>query len=290
MSKFRPSDWRQQDVVIPAGQNYDVAFLDTKPNVFWILNLNNITLYASLHRTPTVELHEYEIKPMKADVFGRPLPCSRLYLLNASNVDVTITIFSAYQEFDISILKDLNVAIDGESFKYDGMINGVKTGVTLPVSFPDGVTMEVENEELATIRARATEIRQYLENHWTDGTLVEKNSTALLTALNAVLTLMQNGVNVNNVVPDSGIYTGEYLSSTGTSNIVSDSNSIISFLTNDGETDILLTFTKDEDTKTLTLKSGESLENVYINSYSLAISPKNSGEAISYRYLISNRH
>lgn len=290
MSRLRFSEWRQETVVIKSGQNYDHVFLDTKPNVFFIQNLNNSTLYLSLSRTPTVNEHEFEIKPMKSDAFGRPLPCGRLYILNASKNDVTVTIFSTYQEFDIGLLKDLSVDLSGLSFGYDGVITGVKTGVTLPVSFPESSELSVTNPYLTTINTWLQNLYNKINNGWTNGTFVEKNSSGILSKITDILTKLSDSINVNITVPESDIYTGEYVDSTGTITIQSDSNSIITLISNDGETDIKLTFIKDSVSKTLTLKAGEILENLYVNTYSIQISPKYADTAISYRYLITNRY
>lgn len=188
MSKFKSSEWRQSTVVVPAGEYYEMNFLDTQPNVFWIQNLNNSQLYASLANVPTLERYEYEIKPNRADCFGRPLASSRLYLLNPSENAMSVTVFSNFQEFDIGLLKDLYVEIDTSQFKYDGKITGFAPGVEMVVKTKAGQPLEISGYKLDTIDTTLSGIQTFLSSNWGTGSFAEKNSPLILDKLTTLTT------------------------------------------------------------------------------------------------------
>lgn len=123
------SNWRCDTRILEPGFN-EITFLDTRPNVFFIINNNPTYLYASLDSIPSKTKYEHVIKPNDTDVMGRPMPQSRIYFFNPKNVPVNIKIYSDYTHFDIGLLKTIFARMDDEQLdkiKYDGVITGWQT-------------------------------------------------------------------------------------------------------------------------------------------------------------------
>lgn len=123
------SNWRCVAKILEPGLN-EITFLDTRPNVFFIINNNPTYLYAGLESIPNNIKYEHLIKPNDTDIMGRPIPVSRIYIFNPKNITLTVKIFSDYTHFDIGLLKTIYARMDDdqlEKIKYDGVITGWQT-------------------------------------------------------------------------------------------------------------------------------------------------------------------
>lgn len=147
--------WRQQSVDVSPNGVTDVYFFDTKPNAFYVQNNSDTEIYIGMTATPTADRYDIMIDRYSSDTFGKPTACNRLYVLNPSNKQISITIYSASNMFDMMLLKNFRVAIEKgalNAIKFDGIINGVKSGVSIPVTFdkeinvqmPDNMTVDAQ--------------------------------------------------------------------------------------------------------------------------------------------------
>lgn len=116
LEQFRQStanSWRYEQITISASALKTITFMDSAPNMFLIQNSNKATLHVGLSAIPTLESCEFKVNPNSSKPFGRPTPCSELYIRNCSTVDITISLFSYYGTFDMSILTNNDVDISG---------------------------------------------------------------------------------------------------------------------------------------------------------------------------------
>lgn len=146
------SNWRCDPKTLEPGLN-EITFLDTRPNVFFIINNNPTYLYAGLESIPNNIKYEHLIKPNDTDIMGRPLPLSRIYIYNPKNISLTVKIFSDYTHFDIGLLKTIYARMDDEQLekiKYDGIITGWQTPDvvnTFVTNYDDIVNPLIENND-----------------------------------------------------------------------------------------------------------------------------------------------
>lgn len=126
------SSWRTDTVVLPGGEVTTLDFLDTKPNMFVISNPNDATLKVSIGSVPRDDSYEFYVSKNTNRILGRPTPTGKIYILNTSGVEVTVLVFSIFDEFDINILNEANVSIEGANVSTDGIVKGFKSGVSIP--------------------------------------------------------------------------------------------------------------------------------------------------------------
>lgn len=125
--------WRQQEVFLHGNELKTITFDDTKPNMFFIQNPSDTVIHVGISHIPTVNTYEFRVNSHNTKAFGRPIRTNRLYLLNMTNVDVSITLFSVYDKFDLNILNDIDFDFNGlMEIKSDGFLNGFSNGVELP--------------------------------------------------------------------------------------------------------------------------------------------------------------
>lgn len=105
------SSWRYEQITISGSALKTITFLDSSPNMFLIQNPNKTTLHIGLSAIPTLEKCEFKVNPNSTKPFGRPTPCSELYIRNCGTTDITISLFSYYGQFDMSILTNNDVDI-----------------------------------------------------------------------------------------------------------------------------------------------------------------------------------
>lgn len=145
--------WRQQTIDIGPNGVTDAYFYDTKPNAFYVQNNSDTEIYIGMTATPTLDRYDVMIDRYSADTFGKPIACNRLYILNPSDHKISITVYSAANMFDMMLLKNFRVAIEKgalNAIKFDGIIQGIKSGVSIPVTFdkeinvslPDNMTVD----------------------------------------------------------------------------------------------------------------------------------------------------
>lgn len=150
------SKWRESFLSIKGGQVAELNMFDTRPNVFYIVNSNNTKIYCSMSTIASAELFDYIIKPNTSDAFGRPLPVAKLTVYNPSKENISLKIYSDFQNFDVGLLKSLTVDIDkaiADTIKGDGILKGVEKDVEVPI-----LDKNIINQLKATRKSNTTNI------------------------------------------------------------------------------------------------------------------------------------
>lgn len=150
------SKWRESFLSIKGGQVAELNMFDTRPNVFYIVNSNNTKIYCSMSTIASSELFDYIIKPNTSDAFGRPLPVAKLTVYNPSKENISLKIYSDFQNFDVGLLKSLTVDIDkaiADTIKGDGILKGVEKDVEVPI-----IDKNIINQLKATRKINTTNI------------------------------------------------------------------------------------------------------------------------------------
>lgn len=125
------SSWRSHSVSCTAQNTTTYFFMDTSPNMFYIQNTSDKSLYVGLSYMPTIDRYEFEIKPHSQRAIGRPLPVKNIYFLNPSGEDIPVQLWSIEDVFDVSIFQDLsvdNISFDSDAMDklaFDGIIRGI---------------------------------------------------------------------------------------------------------------------------------------------------------------------
>ena len=138
------SSWRKQIVTCKSGIITTIDFMDTRPNIMFIMNPTEAVLLASIDHSPTPKNYDFKIKGHYTRLIGKPTRTRQCYLYNDSNLDCDVQVYSLYDEkFDPSWIKDFNIEnvnISSETLEaikemITGKITieGVKDGVVLPV-------------------------------------------------------------------------------------------------------------------------------------------------------------
>lgn len=274
--------WRVSIVDIPANSVKDILFANQMPNAFYISNNNDADLYISLTNTPTRERHDLRLKRYDSDVFGRPIPTNRMFILNDSNKKISVSVYSAENMFDMSVLKNFNVAIEEaalQAIAYDGIIRGVASGVKLPVdatltippdlkvqaTFPENFSVGISGAGLTHLANTVTEIQKLSGG---------QTLTVLLNELKNIKSAVEKG---------GGVATSAKGGTVTTASDVVFNFSEIDFLTNDAESDLTVTITFASGTTTAVLKSGDSLNDVKLKGSKIGFA---SSGTINARYLL----
>lgn len=262
LSQFRGSQnqvsWRHQKVPISGYSLKTIHFMDTSPNQFMIQNPTGATLYIGISTIPTANNYEFKVAPNSSKTFGRPIPTDELYILNISNADISINLFSVLDRFDLSLMTDTNVSLDlsiVEAIKGDGMINGFANGVSLPAG-----TKHIG--EVSIDSATTVLLTSIVSNF---GSLLRKNTVAnsvnlydINDTLQALAASISGGTAIESTL--SKEQTGSHnMSFTGDGQ-----NMKIFYFTNDSANDIILTWKEVGSTtdRTLTVKSGETVNDI----------------------------
>ena len=300
------SSWRYEQITISGSALKTITFLDSTPNMFLIQNSNKATLHIGLSAIPTLEECEFKVNPNSSKPFGRPTPCSELYIRNCSTLDITISLFSYYGAFDMSILTNNDVDISGTELqtKITGLESPLPTGhnvigkvglsdsipsgsnvigkVALSDSLPTGknnignvgITGEVKvtNDNFTIINTLNTVVNSIADK--ITNMIANKTLADILTAVESINTSTGDNQQIldylSMIASSSGMieraqpYGGTTKVGNNTKSVLINDTSnapiVIKMLTNDGETDITLTF-KDSTgaSTTVVLKNGETI-------------------------------
>ena len=117
------SSWREDNIIVKSGECYQLSFIDTKPNMFYVQNPNNCKLKISISKIPTKTNYEFLVNPNSSEPMGRPMPTGNLYILNTGTVDATLKIYSIADKFDMNILKNFSVSLDGVTVETNNEIS-----------------------------------------------------------------------------------------------------------------------------------------------------------------------
>lgn len=265
-SQFRSTrnviSWKQEEIKIPGNAMVTVHFDDTKPNMFMLQNPNETVLHVGITKIPTERTYEFKIDANNSSTFGRPVVTDVIYILNKSNVNATVSLFSVADDFEMSILQSLNVDLS-KSPIYDGIIKGFTSGVSLPsgsnhigeVGFA-GALPEGDNK---------------IGNVGFTGALPEGNNKI--------------GKVETDIKTMSMLYSGTVTEAVLTDLSNRQVNYIV-FLANDSGEDVYVYLKKpDGEGCGFTLKSGEVLNDLSFEISSIRLT----GDNVSFRYLVAER-
>lgn len=139
------SSWREDNITIKARETYTLDFLDTNPNMFVVINPNLAILKVSIGSLPLANHYEFKVDYNTTETLGRPTGTTKLYILNDSDLTINVKVFSIHDDFNLQILKNMNVNLEDYTIETSTEVAGVKDGVELPVKI-DGVQhLELKN-------------------------------------------------------------------------------------------------------------------------------------------------
>ena len=126
--------WETNNISIEGGEVKEISLDNSKPNMFVLQNANPVDINISLSHIPTLYNYEFQVKANTTDTFGRPSSTTKVYLFTTGSVTANVKLFSVNDTFDMNILKNTNVNIDGASVTVqdNGIIKGYQAGVSLP--------------------------------------------------------------------------------------------------------------------------------------------------------------
>ena len=173
--------WETNNISIEGGEVKEISLDNSKPNMFVLQNANPVDINISLSHIPTLYNYEFQVKANTTDTFGRPSSTTKVYLFNTGSVTANVKLFSVNDTFDMNILKNTNVNIDGATVTVEdnGVIKGFQAGVSLPsgnnkigkVGLEDSVsnTLNSINNNLSTQKTATANI-------YSDTTEISSNS------------------------------------------------------------------------------------------------------------------
>ena len=321
MNQFSQSgsgaSWRSEEVYIPAKALQTVTFLDTNPNMFFLQNPNACAINIGITKIPSADKYEFRVNPNSTKTFGRPTSTNRLYLYNMGDVAVTVSLFSVYGVFDLSILQNTEVSMGDVSLNSEMIVTGFGSACALPtgdnvigrVKIEGGSTAMSEETagdisetadlmanllssasvsgktNLYTVIQALKELRgsklNTLDNLHAELDAVETAVSRVETAIgNLSLTVEAGGsAKFNDFVSYEGTVTSNAVVVFETGEFIPN---YIHFITNDGETDFTLQlYLTASKFREVTLKAGESITDIPCTLYGFGVKVTN-GSA-SYR-------
>lgn len=311
--------WRKQLITLAPGLN-TIDFTDTNPNLFAMVNSNDVNIYGGFSILPNVSKYEFKAAQKATSKFGQPIPVNQLYLYNPSAENISIILFSMQGVFDFTVIEGMSVNLSTENVNVGSAVNvsGFNAGVSLPsgsnlmgkVNVPelDGtktigkvIVPELDgNHNIGNVKV--TSVPANLKTVVGNDTLINLltqfvsngESTAGVEEILSKLSAIKTGI--DNLVDNGGGSSGGGSTSVNKKclAIVSDSQTTaktytldssnvykINHLSNDGSGDLMVNV----GTVAMTVKAGEVLADIDIPSSTTTV--KVSGTNISYRILYS---
>ena len=173
--------WETNNISIEGGEVKEISLDNSKPNMFVLQNANPVDINISLSHIPTLYNYEFQVKANTTDTFGRPSSTTKVYLFNTGSVTANVKLFSVNDTFDMNILKNTNVNIDGATVTVEdnGVIKGFQAGVSLPAGTNTigkvGLETNVSNT-LNTINNNLSTQKTATANIYSDTTTISSNS------------------------------------------------------------------------------------------------------------------
>ena len=173
--------WETNNISIEGGEVKEISLDNSKPNMFVLQNANPVDINISLSHIPTLYNYEFQVKANTTDTFGRPSSTTKVYLFNTGSVTANVKLFSVNDTFDMNILKNTNVNIDGATVTVEdnGVIKGFQAGVSLPAGTNTIGKVGLENSvsnTLNTINNNLSTQKTATANIYSDTTEISSNS------------------------------------------------------------------------------------------------------------------
>ena len=173
--------WETNNISIEGGEVKEISLDNSKPNMFVLQNANPVDINISLSHIPTLYNYEFQVKANTTDTFGRPSSTTKVYLFNTGSVTANVKLFSVNDTFDMNILKNTNVSIDGASVTVqdNGIIKGFQAGVSLPSGTNTIGKVELGNSvnnTISQINSNLSTQKTTTTNIYSDTTEISSNS------------------------------------------------------------------------------------------------------------------
>ena len=214
--------WETNNISIEGGEVKEISLDNSKPNMFVLQNANPVDINISLSHIPTLYNYEFQVKANTTDTFGRPSSTTKVYLFNTGSTTANVKLFSVNDTFDMNILKNTNVNIDGATVTVEdnGVIKGFQAGVSLPsgnntigkVGLESSVnnTLNEINSTLITQKNATVEI-DYIVGDIADYTSYMAKALGVTNQSTTNYENNVSSVNINNIVSDTMIIHFNYL-------------------------------------------------------------------------------
>ena len=262
MDRSSFTGYRNNPYTVEKSSVLTIDFYDSEPTFFRIQNFGTQTLYCSCHRMPTLTMYDFKIEPGTANIWVEPVRQSKLHIYNPGAVDVNCKVMSLYTPFEASALamSGLKIELDTSNLELSSKI----TSITTPL--PSGSNKIGSVGLSGAIPAGTNKI----------GSVDVANLIDYTAALNEINDLLHMNVPLN-------LYCDENTNVSGQTVVNGMSYCHIHILSNDGNTDMILTFQDSkQNTSSFTLKAGETIQDFkFVGSLTL------SGTNYSYRVMFS---
>lgn len=269
-----------------------VDFFDVKPNYYQVSNFGGGKIYCSTSSTPTDKDYEFSVKADGVKMFAEPFRRSCIYIYNPTGETINAGIICFYAEFDPLALAFANLEIDFtnmnletttsiDSFKAALPAGENKIGkvdvAAINAALPAG-NNKIGKVDVANAKDYTTPIAN-IKNSL--DSLLSANDPETTNNLQSLMVKMQK-ISRKFLLSKSGTATSAGTTYSAPSNAeICD----ISFFSNDGDSNLTLTFTESDNTvNTLVVKKGEVINNTPCALASIKIS----GSA-AYRLVYNER-
>ena len=168
------SSWRKQVVTCKSGIITTIDFMDTRPNIMFIMNPTEAILLASIDHSPTPKNYDFKIKGHYTRLIGKPTRTRQCYIYNDSSIDCDVQVYSLYDEkFDPSWIKDFNIENVNISSETLDTIRDMITGKVVIDGIKEGLKLPVEDKALT---GKIVDISNTINNNIVNTTTAVNNS------------------------------------------------------------------------------------------------------------------
>ena len=168
------SSWRKQVVTCKSGIITTIDFMDTRPNIMFIMNPTEAILLASIDHSPTPKNYDFKIKGHYTRLIGKPTRTRQCYIYNDSSIDCDVQVYSLYDEkFDPSWIKDFNIENVNISSETLDTIRDMITGKVVIDGVKEGLKLPVEDKALT---GKIVDISNTINNNIVNTTTAVNNS------------------------------------------------------------------------------------------------------------------
>lgn len=168
------SSWRKQVVTCKSGIITTIDFMDTRPNIMFIMNPTEAILLASIDHSPTPKNYDFKIKGHYTRLIGKPTRTRQCYIYNDSSIDCDVQVYSLYDEkFDPSWIKDFNIENVNISSETLDTIRDMITGKVVIDGVKEGLKLPVEDKALT---GKIVDIFNVINNNIVNTTTAVNNS------------------------------------------------------------------------------------------------------------------
>ena len=204
------SSWRKQVVTCKSGIITTIDFMDTRPNIMFIMNPTEAILLASIDHSPTPKNYDFKIKGHYTRLIGKPTRTRQCYIYNDSDIECDVQVYSLYDEkFDPSWIKDFNIEnVNISSETLDTIrdmitgkvvIDGIKEGLKLPVEDKalTGKIVDISNTINNNIVSTTTAVNNSVNSNSSKFDIIGKKLDSILSSLQATTNYISLTPNTN---------------------------------------------------------------------------------------------